>query len=86
MGDGNGEGNGLPKVRALEPMGKRDRDKSPTCYRIRRVAEPTPKQPSRLLFLPPVWTRASFWLPLGRVAAPPTGETPEPDPHDDFAA
>jgi hypothetical protein len=67
-------------------MGERDQGKTPTCYRIRRAAGPTPKQPSRLLFLPPVWTRASFWLPLGRVAVPQTGETPKPDPHDDFAA
>jgi hypothetical protein len=85
MGDRNG-GNEAMKARTLEPMGERDQGKMPTCYRVRRAPEPTPKQGSRLLFMPPVWTRASFWLPLGRVAAPPTGETPKPDPHDDFAA
>src|SRR5690348_646939 len=56
MGDGNaGEGTGT-RTRALEPMGERDQDKTPTCYRIRRVVKPTRKQPSRLLYMPPVWT------------------------------
>ena len=74
-------------ARRLEPMAGRTRGGQPTCYHLRPVVEPAPKQPSRLLYLPPIWTRASFWLPLGRFAAPPQpGETPSTDPHDDCAA
>jgi hypothetical protein len=86
MYDEKGGDGTFAQLRMLEPMGGLDQSRMPTCYRIRRVVEPTPKQPSRLLYLPPVWTRASFWLPLGRVVAPRMGETPKNDPHDDFAA
>lgn len=86
MYDEKGGDGAIARMCTLEPMSGRDQNRMPTCYRIRRVAEPTPKQPSRLLFLPPVWTRASFWLPLGRVAVPRPGESSRTDPHDDFAA
>lgn len=87
MGEGdNGHGKDAC-VRTLEPLAGRERTGQPLSYRIRRVAEPAPKQPSRLLFLPPVWTRASFWLPLRDVAMPPRpSASSDPGPRDDFAA
>ena len=42
-------------ARQLEPMAGRTRGGQPTCYRLCPVVEPAPKQPSRLLFLPPIW-------------------------------
>jgi hypothetical protein len=83
----NDEKTNAAGARTLEPVAGRVRTGQPACYRVRRVVEPAPKQPSRLLFLPPVWTRASFWLPLGRFAAvPQRSETPSTDPQDDYAA
>ena len=77
----------IGSTRVLEPVGEFDHRGMPTSYRVRRVAEPAPKQPSRLLYLPPVWTRASFWLPVGTFLTPPqSAETRRPDPRDDFAA
>lgn len=71
----------------LEPMGGRIRIGQPMCFRNRRIAEPNPKPKPRLIFLPPVSTRASFWLPLGRFAVVPQPVEPSgTDPHDDFAA
>lgn len=74
------------RAHALQPVGRRDEGEMPPCYRVRRPVEPTPKRPSRLVYLPPVRTRAGFWLPLGCVAAPRSGESPRTDPYDDFAA
>lgn len=81
---GNGE---TPGVRMVEPIAGDRRFGQPSCSRVRRVEEPAPKQPSRLLFLPPVWARASFWLPLRDLAsASRSVESTDNDPRDDFAA
>lgn len=87
MGEGN-RGNGkTPGARTLEPIARDHRFGQPSCYRVRRIEEPAPKPPSRLLFLPPVWARASFWLPLRAFApAPRSAESSGTDPRDDFAA
>ena len=69
--------------RVLEPIGQPDHTGAPTSYRLRRAEEPRPTQPSRLLYLPPVWSRVSFWLPVGLTEPKPA---PCPDPHDDYAA
>jgi hypothetical protein len=87
MGEGI-RGNGkAPGARTLEPIDRDTRFGQPSCYRVGRVAEPASRLPSRLLFLPPVWARASFWLPLRDLAsAPRTVEPSGSDPRDDFAA
>jgi hypothetical protein len=87
MGEGiRGNGKTLG-ARTLEPIARDNRFGQPSCYRVGRLAEPAPKHPSRLLFLPPVWARASFWLPLRDLAsAPRPVESPGTDPRDDFAA
>jgi hypothetical protein len=72
------------RVHTLEPIAGSGKGETPTVSRIHRVVESTENPAPRLLFLPPVWTRASFWLPLG--VAPHRGEARVTDPHDDFAA
>jgi hypothetical protein len=74
-------------IRVLEPVGGCDHTGTPTSFRVHRAAEPAPKRPTRLLHLPPIWTRASFWLPVANFVAPaPPTEPRRIDPHDDFAA
>jgi hypothetical protein len=87
MDEGNRGNFKTPCLRMLEPIARDSRLGQPSCYRVRRVEEPSPKQPSRLLFLPPVWTRASFWLPLRAFApVPRSAEPTDTGPRDDFAA
>jgi hypothetical protein len=87
MGEGNRGNGGTPGVRTLEPIARDNHFGQPSCYRVRRTVEPAPKQPARLLFLPPVWARASFWLPLRAFEAAPRPAKPSgTDPRDDFAA
>jgi hypothetical protein len=87
MGEGNRGNDKTPCPRTLEPIARDSHFGQPSCYRVRRGEESAPKQPSRLLFLPPVWARASFWLPLRPFApAPRSSEPTGTDPRDDFAA
>jgi hypothetical protein len=87
MSERNDEKGKRSEARRLEPLAGRAHGGQPMRDRLRPVAEPAPKQPSRLFYLPPIWTRASFWFPLGRAALTlPTPEPSETDTQDDFAA
>jgi hypothetical protein len=71
----------------LEPVGTVYRTGAPTTYRVRRPAAPESTRLSRLLFLPPAWARASFWLPVGLAGTAPRGRgDDDPGPRNDFAA